>query len=487
MWVDGPFFDILSSLMDLQGYFIQQAWFIGRIVMIFAIGINAIKYAIKGEGLKEPLVKLAIAFISFYILINAFPRLINGLTGLVSQWAVASTNENISDMIDQTQDNYNFWQEKLNKDAEAYSDIIQVIDSELGSGDVGRKYVLDIFDLKSGYLRPNAYIRLIMLIVETIFNRAGKYSLFTDADKLLLLLLTGIAVILCGILGGLQYFICALEFTFISSVGIIMLPFMLWDGSKFLTEKLIGAIVGFTLKLLFVSIALLFTFNGYLSLMVRNFEGTLDQIVYVIFVSLFYMMICQSGPQLAVSMLTGTPQMSLMEGAAAAGAYATAAIAGGRAADFGAHKLAQGGIRMAGATSQAAGAAGATAELGGSRGDQAKAAFTSIGKSAQTGFKSTAHALGRSLYAGESQGTGGKDRGTNRFSQTTRLNEKTEAGYAKTAGEYTRERYRDGQEIGLAYLVKKEEKEKASGAVSSAQPGNSGSGNMLHSAHKTER
>jgi type IV secretory pathway TrbL component len=194
-------------------------------------------------------------------------------------------------MIDKARDNYDFWLERANGESDNYSDIIHVVEVNLGSGDIGQKYVLNIFDMKSGFIRPNAYIRLLMLTAENIFNRAGRYSFFTDADKMIMLFLTGLAVILCGILGGLQYFICALEFTFITAIGVIMLPMMMWDGSKFLTEKLIGAIVGFTIKLLFVTIALLLTFSGYLALMVRNFNGAFDQIIYIVFVSLFYMMI----------------------------------------------------------------------------------------------------------------------------------------------------------------------------------------------------
>jgi type IV secretion system protein TrbL len=243
-----------------------------------------------------------------------------------------------------------------------------------------------------------------------------------------------------------------------------MLPMMLWDGSKFLTEKLIGAIVGFTIKLLFVTIALLLTFNGYLSLMVRNFNGAFDQIIYIVFVSLFYMMICQSGPQLAVSLLTGTPQMSLMEGVAAAGAYAGAAIAGSKATQAAARTAAQGGVRAIGASSQAAGAAGAVKELGGTGGDQAGAAAASFGQSAKQGVKSLAHSLGRSLYAGTSSTgkSGGGGSGTNRYSQTTHLNEKTAEGHSKNIREYAGERYRAGEDIGLNRMVAKEEKQKNS-------------------------
>jgi type IV secretory pathway TrbL component len=461
MWVDAPFFDLLDKLVGLQAYFLQQAWFIGRIVTALCLGLAAIKYAIKGEGLKEPLVKLAIAFITFSILMNAYPALISGLNKIIYQWSFSSTYKGgVEDTLNNAQDNYDFWQKKLDEDSEAYSDIIKVVRDEMGAGNIGAKYVLDIYDQKTGYIRPNAVIRLLMLTTEMILSRANIGFFASNIPNFILTLLTALAVIACGILASLQYFICALEFTFITSVGVVMLPFMLWDGSKFLTEKLIGAITGFTLKMLFITVAMLLTVNGYLSLMMRPFAGALDQMIYTVFVSLFYMMICQSGPQLAVSLLTGTPQMSLMEGAAAAGAYAAAGIAGAKAAGGAAHGAAQGGVRAAGAATQAAGAADAAGQLEGSKADIAGAALSSLGSSAARGVKSLAHSMGRSLYAGSRKGGGGAGpggAGTNRFSQTTALNERTEEGHSKTFGEYVKERYRQGQDKGLNYMVRKEE------------------------------
>jgi type IV secretory pathway TrbL component len=457
MWVDAPFFDLLDRLTELQAYFLGQAWFVGRIVMVMCLGLAAVKYAIKGEGLKEPVIKLAIAFISFFILMNAYPSMVSGLNKLIYSWSYASTYEGgVADALNSSREDYDFWQKKKDKNSEAYSDIIRAVEEAEGSGNAGRKYVLSIHDEKTGYIRPNAVIRLLMLITEMIMNRANIGFLGKNIPEFIMTFLTALAVIVCGILASLQYFICALEFTFITSVGVILLPFMLWDGSKFLTEKLIGAIVGFTLKMLFITIAMLLTFGGYLSLMTRPFEGALDQMIYTVFVSLFYMMICQSGPQLAVSLLTGTPQMSLMEGAAAAGAFAAAGIAGSRAAGGAAHAAAQGGVRAGGAVMQAAGAAKAAGQLGGGKGDMAGAALSSLGSSAAQGMKSMAHGLGRSLYAGGGK-SGGGGPGTNRFSQSTALNEKTADGHSKTLKEYTGERYRQGQDKGLGYMIKKEE------------------------------
>lgn len=462
-WVDGPFFDLLSQLGNLMGYFITQAWFIGRIIMLFNLGMMAIKYAIKGQGLGEEFTKLTIAFISFWILINAYPSVISGLNRIVYEWSYVSTyTGTVSRVIDKARDNYDFWQKKGDKADESYSDIIRVVQEKKGNGEIGQKYVLDIYDTQTGFLRPNAVVRVLMLTADNILNRAGQQLKLRGGNigNGLLLIITALIVILCGILAALQYFIAALEFTLITSVGVFLLPFMLWNGSKFLTEKLIGAIVGFVIKLLFVSIAMLLTINGFLGMMVKPFTGTIDQVIYMIFASLFYMMICQNGPQLAVTLLTGSPQMSLMEGLAAAGTYAAAGVAGAKLAGGTMSVGAKGGTRLAGATSQAVGAAGAVKELGGNVKDMLGAAATSVGTSAGKGTQSMAHTLGRSLVSG-GKGSGNgfrKGAGTNRFSQSTILNNPTQDGHSKTMKEYLKERNISGQEIGLNHMIRKEEK-----------------------------
>jgi hypothetical protein len=459
MWLDAPFFNILEKMAGLQSYFLAQAWFVARIVLFISLGFAAIKYAMHGEGLKDTVAKSAVAFILFAILMHAYPRMVRGINSVIYEWANISTYENsgVRGMfLDRQQDAY-FWTGKLDSTEEGYSQIVQVIYDEGGQP---QDLLLNIFDQRHQFISPNAVIRILMLITESILNKANKYSVWDNFDKLLLLFLTAIAVILCGVFGSLQYFICALEFTLITSVGVILLPFMLWDGSKFLTEKLIGALTGFFIKMLFCTITMLFTFYGYLAFMTRGFDGTINEVVYVIFISVFYMMLCQSGPQLAVTLLTGTPQMSLMEGVHAVGAYAAAGAAGGAASKFIAQKAAAGTVLGTGMTAQAVGAAGAVRQLGGSRGDAAHAALKSVGVSAATTVRSGVHNMGRSLLgsggAGHGAGRPGGSGGINRFSSLDAIRTPTDDGKSKLLSEHLKAKYHKGQDIGLDHLITKE-------------------------------
>ncbi|WP_230754832.1 hypothetical protein [Teretinema zuelzerae] len=102
---------------------------------------------------------------------------------------------------------------------------------------------------------------------------------------------------------------------------------MLWDGTKFLTEKLVGAIVRQALKLLFVTLTFMLAINGFLALMVRPFDNFIDQTIYTLFTIFLHWLLCQNGPALATALLTGTPQLSMAEGLRTAASMAGAAAA----------------------------------------------------------------------------------------------------------------------------------------------------------------
>ena len=483
-WLDAPFFTLVEDFSSLQTYFLAQAMFIAKIVLTLNIGFMAIKYVAKGQGLSEQLIKVLSSLIIFLIVINSYPLMIQGINRIIYAWSYGSTYGKVAEMIQKTTSSgeaTEFWEKKAN-DPDAYSDIIKTLETETGKGNVGKKYVLDIFDKGTAkrpgmFIRPNAVMRLLMLSFETIWNKAltcleprGALPFPRDTGGAVILILTAIAVVLCGILASLQYFICALEFTLITSVGCLLLPFMLWDGSKFLTEKLVGAIVGFSIKMLFVTIALMLTINGYLALMVRPFDSFIDQAIYTVFVSLFYMMICQNGPALAVSLLTGSPQMSLMEGVAAAGTFAAAGVAGAAGAKAAASGAAKTAVRAKSAGDKAAGAA--KAAFGDTKGQTmgsriaaaAGAGARSIGDSAKESVKSGVHGLAQSLTKGKGGGGGaggGASGGKNRWSTLEARNTPKDDGNRKTSKEFGQENRAKGAERYAGYKAEAQAKAQA--------------------------
>ena len=75
-----------------------------------------------------------------------------------------------------------------------------------------------------------------------------------------------------GIFASMQYFICAIEFTLLQALVVYSSLYVV--GRTKFHRKLVGAIVGQALKLLFIT-RIYATINGFLALMVREFDGQL--------------------------------------------------------------------------------------------------------------------------------------------------------------------------------------------------------------------
>ena len=485
-WLDAPFFTLLEDFSSLQGYFMGQAVFIAKIILTLNLGFIAIKYIAKGEGLSEQLIKTFTSVIFFLIFINAYPVMIQGINKVIYAWSYGSTYGKIAAMIQKTTSDgeaTEFCEKKAN-DPDAYSDIIKVLEEETGKGNVAKKYILDIFDKGSDkrpgmFIRPNAVMRLLMLTFENIWNKALiclKVSVVPpkgpDIGGFILLCISGLAVIIGGIFCSIQYFIGAIEFTLITSVGVLFLPFMLWDGTKFLTEKLVGAIIGQALKLLFVTLTFMLAINGFLALMVRPFDNMIDQMIYTLFTIFLHWLLCQNGPALATALLTGTPQLSMAEGLRTAASMGAAAMAGGAAAKGAASFTAKRATEGKAAFDQAKGAAGEakkdSAAQGQGKGTQLmaglKAAGQSLGDSAKETVKSGAHGLAKSLTNGKGGGSGGGSGsgGANRFSTLEARNKPKEDGNRKTGSEFAQENKAKGAERYQQHKQQKQANETAS-------------------------
>ncbi len=469
-WVDAPFFVLLEDFSSLQGYFMGQAMFIAKIILTLNLGLIALKYIAKGEGLSEQLTKTFTSVVFFLIFMNAYPVMIQGINRIIYAWSYGSTYGKVAQMIQKTTTSgeaTEFWEKKAN-DPDAYSDIIKVFEEETGKGTSAKRYVLDIFDKGSDkrpgmFIRPNAVMRLLMLTFENIWSKAlicltpvegwGVNVFPRDLGGFVLLSISGLAVIIGGIFCAIQYFICAIEFTLITSVGCLMLPFMLWDGTKFLTEKLVGAIIGQAVKLLFVTLTFMLAINGFLALMVRPFNGFIDQMIYTLFTIFLHWLLCQNGPALATALLTGTPQLSMAEGIRTAASMAATAVAGGAAVKAATAAGVKTAVQGKAAADQAKGASNAAkadaAKSGMSKGAQRSAGFKagmqSLGISAKETVKCGVHGLAKSLTNGKPGGAG-QTGGGNRFSSLEARNKPKEDGYRKTSKEFAQENREKGAE-----------------------------------------
>jgi hypothetical protein len=481
--LNNAYFFVIDKIIDLQAFFIKEAWAIGRIVLLISLISAAINYAVNGTGLKENLVKIGKALVFFIVIMVLYPRIIGHITFWTFDRAQASTFLSIETYLADSREAIAISVEEIDNPVKTYGKEIMKSDKVSDIGDP-REFFTDLLvtrqhgKMEYTCIAPAAAMECILLIAGACIRSADEAPRngfgIPDLGRVVVGLLCGFFVIVTGILSILEYLMAFLEYMFITSIGIILFPLTLWEGSKFMAEKLIGAICGFFLRLLFCNICIFLMLYGFMSLAkgytAKPFTGQPDEIVTVVFIGFLFFFLCKSAPGLAQSLLTGAPSLNAAGAiGAASGAIAGAGAALGVAKTAGstiAGGMAKTAFGGAGAIAQAAGAAGAVGDLGGSAGQKAGAFMSSLGGSAKEAIKASSGDLARSLIggggkdAGGSGGSGGAGSGINRHSERQKFLGQTNAdGSKKTFGEYLAARSEAGTNAGLDRMVKKEQKD----------------------------
>ena len=399
--VNNAFYFVVDKIITLQGFFLGEALKIGRVVLLIAILSTALNYALTGTGLKENIIKILKATVFFFIVVFAYPNIVGFITSWTFNMAEGALYPSIQKSFTRTTAkvlNYVDYSSTggrthINKTINQISD---VIDREriFGSGGdsnivVTRNPLVErpngtSYTMSYKTVAPAALLRVIFLLATECFEFSDKANFLTNAANVLNGIICGFFIILTGVFALLEYCVCFLEFMLVASVGIILFPLSIWEGSKFMAEKFIGALLGFFMKLLFCNLAIFLLLYGFISLLYimsdAGFQGSADQILFIIFVCLLFFYICKSAPGIAQSLLTGTPSLSASGAVSAVGGAVAAAAGAGQNLQKGAQKLQDGGRNFAGSMIRAGAAASETALQGGGKGLQAKAFFKSIGK-----------------------------------------------------------------------------------------------------------
>jgi hypothetical protein len=487
--LNDAFYYVANKIIDLQQFFISTAWSIGRVVFLIALLSAGFNYALTGSGLKENVIKIGKAVAFFLIVIFAYPNIISFMTS----WTFGLARDSLYPSIEAY---YADTRDKIASAANEYTNYVrgvgmtaQEYDRYLNTIGTGRSrllteisksrgpdglpivsdpidYFLDLLHTeRNGQMNyttvaPAAVLRVVLVIAESCFSYADSAQEklgFPDFGKILKGLICAFFIILTGVFAVLEYLIAFLEFMLVASVGIILLPLSIWDGSKFMSEKFIGAILGFFIKLLFCNLAIFLMLYGFVSLSHQfaqtPFSGGPDEFVVIVFTCLMFFFICKSAPALAQSLLTGTPSLSATGAiSAATGAVAAAgAVMGvGRAVAGGAMKAAIGGH---GAIAQAGVASEVVKQAGGDKGDQRRAFWGSMAGSAVDTAKAVGHDLSRSLMGSGGSG-GGSSGGLNPHSWQQQLMHAKTNGENRTIDDYTDERKTDGAKEGIYYTRK---------------------------------
>jgi hypothetical protein len=438
--LNNAYFFVADKIITLQSFFIGQAKGIGRIVFLIAILSAALNYALTGTGLKENLIKIFKATVFFMIVISFYPKIIGWITSYTYSLAEDSVYNDVRDYFyktaEKTLDYVDYSIEGRNYINKTITEITSTTDKNLifyDKGNLSTKRENKVMNYQT--VTPATVLQVLFFVAGECFNYAdnsdkGITDSFNFGQKIanaIKGLVCGFFIIFTGVFALLEYLVCFLEFMLVASVGVILFPMSIWEGSKFMTEGFIKAILGFFMKMLFCNLAIFLLIYGFVSLMSilsqTGFTGGVDQILFILFVCLLFFYICKSAPGIAQSLLTGTPSLSASGAISAAtgavaAAGATMGLAGKVAGKVGG--AATGGIIGSVGSFKEANAAKTSAmqevaDAGGTKDQQKQAgnkAFrSSIASDVGDSFKAGAYGLTRNLLSGGKGGSSGSSSG----------------------------------------------------------------------------
>jgi len=199
-------------------------------------------------------------------------------------------------------------------------------------------------------------------VTEPIFqfiDNLGTIDVLKNLHKIMFTGFTGLIIILCFFIIGIQIFITYLEFYLVATLALILLPFGVNRRTAFLGEKAIGAVLSFGIKLMVlafiaaVAIPLVKTWS-------IPVDPTNEQIFCLLLGSMALTFLAWHAPTMAAGLLSGHPTLTAgsAAGFGAAGAAATvglgwAGAALGSAGIHAGHRATMAGARGGGQISEA--------------------------------------------------------------------------------------------------------------------------------------
>ena len=223
--------------------------------------------------------------------------------------------------------------------------------------------------IQAEFIRPDGIMKYTMIIATPLYAASFKGNLLTNAAQVLLCVIALLAMMICAAIVVLQYIMAMVEYQILVGVGILLVPFALFDKTRFITEKFVGAIFGHLMKIILI-IVIIGVFSGsFVSLAKMDFTGSLDQIVKYVFTMLLYAILASSVPAIATGILSGSPSLTgdtvLNTARTVLQGIQTAGVIAGAAKQFTGSAMQtgyQGLSRGIGALSEAAGAAAGARE-----------------------------------------------------------------------------------------------------------------------------
>jgi type IV secretory pathway VirB6-like protein len=433
VWLDGIFFKLMRYVEGLFGFYHSQVGIIAKICFALSLGIGAVKLVMGGTELNRLLSQMFVAVVTFMVMLAVFPQLMIQMNNIVQNFAYNSV---MSQNIERKWDSQFGTREEFVKwitDAGRNKKNNKSIWASDATGDNAREAVQDFLNMNvvvknSGLISINKLCQVMLATLKILFlqlkNLCGFPEFFFHIADFIIILLAAIVLVYGAIRGIIEYASCMLYWCFTYGVGVIFIPFMIWDGTKHAFEKLCGSIfnIGIRLLITVTSLYLLLLINLDIlrhmfmlsSLITRKeyeiIQG-LEYYITIIFMAVFAAYIMHNSQAIAEFLCGGQPRIGFNEFAGAVNTLGAAKNTMGMAAN-GAAKLAggiagatAGGIGNLVASHQNAQAAKAAEKLAGSdEKTQNRAARQGFATSLLRGAVSQVSSIGGSLKGAKSFG-----------------------------------------------------------------------------------
>jgi type IV secretion system protein TrbL len=363
VWLDGIFFKLMRYVEGLFGFYHSQVGIIAKICFALSLGIGAVKMVMGGTELNRLLSQVFVAVLTFMVMLTVFPQLMIQMNNLVQVFAYNSV---MSQNIDRKWDNQFGTKEEFVKwitDAGKNKKNDKSIWDSSATGDNAREAVQDFLNMNvvvkdTGLISINKLCQIMLATMKILFmqlkNFSGFPNFFLHVADFIIVLLAAVVLVYGAIRGIIEYASCMLYWCFTYGVGVLFIPFMIWDGTKHAFEKLCGSIfkIGVRLLITVTSLYLLllinldilrhmFMLSGIVTRKEYEIMQGLEYYVTIIFMAVFAAYIMQNSQGIAEFLCGGQPRIGFNEFAGAMNTAAAAKNSVGAAAG-GAAKLAGG-------------------------------------------------------------------------------------------------------------------------------------------------
>lgn len=277
-------------------------------------------------------------------------------------------------------------------------------------------FIKDADGNETFYLSPGALLRMTLLAANIMHSKntsaflerneeidAANLNPFAASKRTLQsglqFVLDGIVVwfcvivlALCVIFALVQYLMTVIEFTIVAAVGVIFIPLLLFDGTKDIPKKLVPVFISFMVKMIVITLCLMFVYYLIIEFTINTITSDGFDIVWLLvdvaFNAVLSYVMTQNAPQIAQTILTGQPQLSMGEALQGFGT-AAATVGGMKAASTNAVRGAVNtGTNIKGEAAKIKAAGKGVKELGGNK----RQAFRAMGAVATSDLKERAKA-----------------------------------------------------------------------------------------------